>query len=224
MIKVSVKSKKTGNIRTLLVFKMCERSIIYDMKIKYEMKFVDLNFLLKKIESAVVEISNSESNKINIEGLDKCYILKTKVKTFDLGKHQILKTNETNWNTLYEKFFKGRNYGELDNSERSVFQEKVFEKKIMSEFFESTEWYCKDKTIQEFKKSIRRLKTFSDSQSAGINSEKPKFPNFWKPSHIKNANLSPQEVIDYRAYLISIGHTPVYSTQNKSKIIGYKKP
>lgn len=224
MIQVSVKSKKTGNIRTLLVFKMCERGIIYDMKIKYEMKFSYLKILIENIESSVLEIYNSESNKIYIKTLDKCYIFKTKAKQFDISKHQMLRENETNWNTLYEKYMKGRIYGSLENFERSIFEERLFEKQIMIDFFESTEWFASNKSIQDFKKSIKQVKTFLDAKSAGIKTEKPKFPEYWNEAYIKAANLTPQEVMDYQAYLMSKGHTPIYSTQNKSKIIGYMKP
>lgn len=224
MIKVSVKSKKTGSIRTLLVFKMCERGIIYDIKIKYEMKFSDLKILIDKIQSAVLKIYNSESNKIDIRTLDKCYILKTTVKEFDISKHQMLRENETNWNTLYQKYMKGRIYGGLEMFERRIFEERLFEKQTMIDFFECTEWFATNKSIQDFKKSIKQVKTFLDAKDAGIKSEKPKFPDYWNPAYVKAANLSPQEVIDYRAYLLSKGHKPIYSTQNKSKIIGYMKP
>ena len=224
MIQVSVKSKKTGNIRTLLVFKMCQRGVIYDMKIKYEMKFSDLKILIEKIESSVLQIYASDSYKIDIKTLDKCYILKSKVKKFDISKHQTLRENETNWNTLYEKYMKGRIYGSLENFERSIFEERLFEKQTMIDFFECQEWFASNKSVQDFKKSIKQVKSFLDAKDAGIKTEKPKFPDYWNEAYVKAANLTPQEVMDYRSYLMSKGHTPIYSTQNKSKIIGYMKP
>lgn len=146
-MKILIKSTKTGKAKTLLVFHLKDKKVT-KVDSKIHMLPSHLFQLFSKIEKKVIDFSNTEEKRLDLEE-EKIYFLRQETKPFNLPKAEIYQHNISLWNSLYEQYMQAI-YEEPKPSEVTSFQKKKYEKDFMETFFKSEEWYAKDKTIARF--------------------------------------------------------------------------
>lgn len=212
-----IKSKKTGSVKTLLFFDTSE-DFFTQIALKKNLKVVHLIDLFTLINTHILTSENFGKKRIDIN--EHTYaVLK---QTNSTEENEVLANNANLWRKVYERN-KGFKYKqEFTTKEKQILKKQNWTPELVQAWFDCDEWYAKTKTISFFDKYISEIQDWLNTQKQGITEvEKNNFPVFYSVK-FKNS-LPAQDVPKYLQHLQTLGYKPVYSMNNKSQIVDWKK-
>ncbi|WP_338813638.1 hypothetical protein V9L05_19900 [Bernardetia sp. Wsw4-3y2] len=213
-----IKSKKSGSVKTLLFFDTSE-DFFTQIALKKNMKVVHLIDLFTLINTHILTSENFGKKRIEIN--EHTYaVLK---QTNSPEENEVLANNANLWRKVYERN-KGFKYAkDFTTKEKQILKKQNWTPELVQAWFDLSEWYAKTKTISFFDKYISEVQDWLNTQKQGvIEVEKNNYPVFYSVK-FKNS-LPPQEIPKYLQHLQVLGYKPVYSVNNKSKIVDWVKP
>ena len=214
-----IKSKKTGSVKTLLFFDT-SKDFFTQIALKKDMKAIHLIELFTLINEHILTSENFGKKRIEIN--EHTYaILK---ETNSTEENEVLANNANLWRKVYERN-KGFKYAkDFTTKEKQILKKQNWTPELVQAWFDCSEWYAKTKTISFFDKYISEIQDWLNMSKSSVGTPttaKNNFPVFYSVK-FKNS-LPAQDVPKYLQHLQTLGYKPVYSLNNKSQIVDWKK-